>query len=962
MKKIIMWFLLASFTLFLQPLLLFGNETDDFRFALGLYSDNNYQLAKSELYKFIEKYSESDLKENAKFMLANIYLKENNYKDALGVFKELHQNGTQPLIRAEVILGLAQSYFFSDNFGQAKDLFTDFSKNFKQHRLLWKAYYYLGRISYRQEDYVASLQHLDRAKDLNPDWEVILARLNTLVKIPDYDVAHKSLERYIETDIHNDYIYQMIVIYLSNLLKEGYYHRVISFAYNYIPDASNFYNDYLLIISEAKIELAQYQKALESLGRIDIHTERAIYLTALCYMETNKDQEAEELFKELSENAVNLEIKTNSYFFLANLRGRIDLTETNEMLTQFLRDNPKHPFIGAAYYQLGINHFRQDKFGETINFLTHAVEEEIDNDLIEKAEYLIAESYFQLGHTQQSVEYYNSYLDKYSDGSFVDEALFKTGLHYFRQDDLPNALVRFDRLINENPQSDRLAMAYFYQGEIFTAGNQYDIAFEKYQRALEDFEDRGLVWLRIAQINFHLGKYDATLENLQNVPDIDIFSFEKETIKGNAYFAKREYLDALKSFEAAENAAQTGESLEDAILRQARTLYRLNEFREALVLHRRLLDMNPKEEYIMTAATVSFTADDFRSSLEFYRRYLEEYPEGREASRAQLHLADSHYNLQEYVRAANNYKKLIRPEIDRAILINSLNGLEWSARQDEEIDFEFMIKNILTTETPLRFRLLLKNRLLRYFYDKANWEEAVNLARTIIEIAPQDYEIFETRMMMAKALTHLNLFNRAEEIYQALHSKEKRTDVLYNWGELHLLQQDSTAALTKIGHASELTNDSDVWLRLLQLGVKMMDERFLSDYEKYLTFSQNVEREQAKLLWIEWNLQKNDFDEVVKQTDVLLESEYEPIKARAQYYKGVHLYKTGQIQEAIPELLRVRYLYPRVEDVRLDAELLACYAYIEIGDLDNSRRLFDTIKDSLPEREKNKLKSLLPES
>lgn len=938
---------------------IFAGEMDDFRFAVGLYSDRNFSLAESELQDFLRKYPNSPFLDNAKFLLGNIYLQRNEHAKALTVFDELYKTGTDPHIRAEVLLGLAQSSFFVENRRQAHTYFSGFLRDFKHHGLLWKAHYYLGRLEYLSENYEKSLHHLEEAKKLHPDLMVAVAHLNTLLKLSRFDEAEKSIQGYIDTEIKDEQIYRMIVIYLNTQLNRREYRTVLSFARDYIPADSQYYDDYLVVLGEAKIEQEQYKEGLELLAKMRSKTERSEYLTALSFLRTNQDARAASLFTELSNNADNVEIRSNSFFFLASIRGKTDIAETNRMLNQFVRQHPEHPFTGAAYYQLGLNHFTLDQYGDAVNYFTKALSEKLDSELKEKAIYLRGESYFQLQYSTQAINDFNNYLDAYPKGSFVDEVLFKSGLHYFRQQDHPNAFVRFNRLITEYPESNRTAMANFYQGEIFTSRNQYDLAFEKYQKALADFQDRGLIRLRMAQINFNLGKYDETLKHLDNVPDTKTFIYEKSTLKGNTLFAKGNYLEALRSFEAALNSAETDTAREDALVRQARTLYQMKEYRESLAIYRRLIEQNPQEQYVLMAAAVAFTANNYTASIQLYKRFLDDYPESRDYYRAQLHLADSYYNLGDYSKAASEYQKLIKPGMERAILINSLNGVQWSASQSEEVDFELFINNAIKPDSPTDFILLLNSRLVNHFFDSRRWDDVISLSRTIIEIAPPEYDTRHIRLRLAKSLTYTELYDKAEDVYRELHRQKAEANVLFSWAELHILQQDSLAAINRVRQASKLTRESTVWLQMLRLGVQLKDRDFLKDYENYLAFAQNVEREQAQLLWIKWQLQEGNLDTALPRIETLLESQYEPIKAKAQYFKGVHLYKSGRVSEAIRELLRVRYLYPRIEDVRLDAELLACYAYLETGRRDEALRLFDTIKGSLPQAEREKLSNKL---
>jgi tetratricopeptide (TPR) repeat protein len=75
----------------------------------------------------------------------------------------------------------------------------------------------------------------------------------------------------------------------------------------------------------------------------------------------------------------------------------------------------------------------------------------------------------------------------------------------------------------------------------------------------------------------------------------------------------------------------------------------------------------------------------------------------------------------------------------------------------------------------------------------------------------------------------------------------------------------------------------------------------------------------------------------------------------------LELFQQQKYQEAIPELLRIRYLFPNINQVRVDAETLACQAYFKLGKLKEARQTFDMIKDDLDGQTREELTKMLNE-
>jgi TolA-binding protein len=947
-------------TLCLIVLTVSASEIEDFRFAVGLYSDQNYQLAKTELESFVLKYSESQFLPNAQFLLANIYLQEELYKQARDIFADLYRSeAADPIIRPEIQLGLAQSYYYTDNHNKAYALFRGFTTEFRNHSLMWKAHYFIGRIEFQNENYAEALISFNNALKMNKDWQTAIHRFKSLLALDMAVEAEETVQGYIRKGTESEQFSQMLILYLNYLLGKKDYEKIVSYAEDYIPSDSQYYDDYLLVVSEALYEKGRFDDALLRLLNVSGKIERADYLTALCHLNMGNEVEAKIIFDDLRLNAENPEVKTNSFFFLAGIEGRTNIDESNRMLTAFVTDYPDHAFIGSAYYQLGFNSFRQNRYDDALVHLDRAEKSGIKEDLREKASYLIAESYFQLQHKQQAHNAFVSYLETYPQGEFVDEALFKTGLYFFERQDYPNALVRFERIVTEFPESERRNMSLFYQGEIFSASRQYDIAMSKYHTVLDTFSDRSLIWLRMAQIQFHLSQYSEALISINNIPDDEGFQFEKNILTGNIYYARRDYINALRSFDNAERVSANDQEWEDAVVRKARALYQLNEYREAVSLYRQLIDRTANDQYLLMAAAAAFTGEDYSSAITAYQRYIAANPDKDNIVQIKLHLADSYYNQKDYSSAATHYQQLINPEVSQQILINSLNGLEWSALQSEDLDYIAILESRLNQESPDSFKLTLYDRKAHFYYSQQQWADVIKSVEFILNLDTSDPKIRDLRRIMAIAQTQLRNYQEAESIFSALNSEKPDPDILSDWAKLHLAQNDSLAALGKLRQASRLTNESNLWLRYLRLSASLDDDSFTDAYERFLTFARNVEREQAQLLWVQWNLDMEKPEAALSLIETLLKSDYEPIKARAQYFKGLHLSKTGNISAAIPELLRVRYLYPRIEDVRLDAEILACELYLLQNDRENALKIYDAIKSGLPQQKNVELRRKL---
>ncbi len=108
-------------------------------------------------------------------------------------------------------------------------------------------------------------------------------------------------------------------------------------------------------------------------------------------------------------------------------------------------------------------------------------------------------------------------------------------------------------------------------------------------------------------------------------------------------------------------------------------------------------------------------------------------------------------------------------------------------------------------------------------------------------------------------------------------------------------------------------------------------------------------------------MNQNRLEDLDSRITELSKSKHKSVKARSQYLKGLLLIKQGDDEAAIPELLRMRYLYPEFKVIRNRAEALACISYIKVDNYDEAAKLYEVIKDDISQEMKEKIEQMLQE-
>ncbi|MBN2460266.1 MAG: tetratricopeptide repeat protein, partial [Candidatus Cloacimonetes bacterium] len=405
---------------------LFASENEDFTFIVGLYRDENYDLAQAELIRFLDSYPASDYVSDAEYLLANIYLHKGLFNDAQVIYYRLYLRYTNPAIRDNVLLGLAQSYFYLEDMEQSSKYFLIFNAEFPGHPLLWKSFYFLGRISVSKGETSKALRYYDESIRLKDAPEAYLAKLELLLETDKEKKTGEFLSEITKKFSGTTTSDKAVLLFQDFHLNDRSYDKVLEIPYQ-VASSSVLYPEYKVNRAAAHYEKGEARLALSELA--SVRTDRAEYYRALSYRQLQRNEEARAILLELEKSALSEELRVYSSFMLAEMED--DMALRNLRLMEFITRHPDSDFNGVAYYQIGFNKHEAGNYDDAVQNLEKSLLLDLDAETREKAVFLLAESQYQSGSLQESNSGYKFYLDNYSQGSYCDEALFKIGLiHY----------------------------------------------------------------------------------------------------------------------------------------------------------------------------------------------------------------------------------------------------------------------------------------------------------------------------------------------------------------------------------------------------------------------------------------------------------------------------------------------------------------------------------------------------
>ena len=797
--------------------------------------------------------------------------------------------------------------------------------------------------------YRESYELFENALKFKDDPQIYPPLIRSLLKSGKVEIAGQKLSIIQNKPGAETWWEQSSIFYMQFLIDQGSYAYALEHCYGLIKPESQYYPDYAQLMATACFETGDFQKALALLESIENPDDASMYYMALAYFNTGKTSDAKPVFDLLSEESEQKDIRANSLFYLAKIEGEKSLIASNRMLESFIAEYPDNKFVSAARYQLGVNAYREEDYPKANQMLKKAMTDDLDAMSREKARFMIAETDFLLNRLDDALAGFSDYLKTYPSGRFRDEAIFKSGLIRFQKREFRMAKIDFEKLLNDYPDSGKSGMANFYLGEIALNLSKGDQALSYYLTASKGDADQATVFERIARIYFNEKRYNEALASLQNIPQQDAPDFTKALLSGDIHFAQKSYSKALDAYKTANQAASDETEKEQARSRMAWTYYQLRDYDKATSLYNDLSASSAdRSKFLLLAARAAFSADDFVSAADYYQQYLENAPDGEDKYKATLGIADSYYNLGNYQRALPYYRRLIYPSVPQTWFKSALDGLKWCARQSDEIDFVREIDTLSNREGGISFKGRLLQAKAEALAAEGRYAEAIQTCETILDRHFGYTGSREVRLLLAKCYTETGRYADAEKVFSELNELgEKSESLLYDWAQLKQKQNDNIAAIMKLTEASKISHEARIWLELLRLQQSENHPAFNRTYDNFMTFTTGLNKEKAELVWIRYQIENDNPGMIEPVIENLLKSQHKEIRASAQYWKGFILFNKDQYEEAISELLRVRYLYPEIEDVKIQAEYLACFAYIELREDAKAKERFEIIKEYL---------------
>lgn len=449
----------------------------------------------------------------------------------------------------------------------------------------------------------------------------------------------------------------------------------------------------------------------------------------------------------------------------------------------------------------------------------------------------LAESYYR---NEQYRDALTTYTDLYNISALYgqeehDILPYNIAYCYFESGDYPAALKWFGEYL-EDPYAAYRKEALVRSADCYFVDKDYKKACEMYENVIESYADSTDMYPYYqAGVAYGLLKKPAKkIELLKNVmkasPDADFYA-ESLYELGRAYVAKYEDDKAQECFMLLANSVKDATYVARAYLEMGSLARNQSQYNEALKYYKTVVEDMPmsgyaedalaaiesiyqirnkpkeyiayiekigkgdsktadeKEDMIFNSAEQIFLSENYQKALVALDSYLEQYPDGRNAYKADFYKAESYRLLGKFEQACDCYRKVIEGGEGSFVELSMLNFSDISFRLERWEDAYGGYSSLYSAALLENNKSTALAGMMRSAYRGHDWGEAIKNADKVM-FDSRTSQALHTEAQYIKAKSYL-ASSRRDDAFAILEKLSEDVSGEYGAEAAYLLILDS---------------------------------------------------------------------------------------------------------------------------------------------------------------------------
>lgn len=460
-----------------------------------------YNEAINALNGYLEKYPNSNRKDEVHNYLVQLYINTKNYRSALSSIEQLQSKNPSFAGAYQKIYYYSAIELFNDRRNEeAIEYFTKAIQNGKDSQIIAESNYWIAEAFYKTGNYWAANKYYNIFINKRE------AKRSNYYALSKYNIAY----------IH---------------FKKAEYESAIRFFTAFIRDQKNnnpkLMNDVYIRIGDSYFINRKYQNAITNFDKAirynQPNKDYAIYQKALSYGALGKQNNKIITLEQM------ITSNRNSAFYddaMYELGTTYLINNQNEQaalyFNRLVRENPRSPYSKKALLRSGLIYYNNDQNNKALASMKKVILDYPGSAEATEALSTLKTIYVEANRVNEFFDFANSIGQNVISVNEQDSLLFSAAENQYLEGNEATAVRSLNLYIRANPNGAYLINANFYLGEIEFKNGNYPQALEAYtfvnNQRISQFSETSL--LKASRINYNKKDYAAALNNYNVLLDI----------------------------------------------------------------------------------------------------------------------------------------------------------------------------------------------------------------------------------------------------------------------------------------------------------------------------------------------------------------------------------------------------------------------------------------------------------
>ncbi len=901
--------------------------------AINLYHTDGEKLVAD----FVTGHASHPKAATANFDLANFFYQEKNYKKASTYYGKVYFESLSP---EQQNMSRFRAGYSSFNQKFLKDALDQFNYVKGQGGQFGPAAsYYAGFIEYGQSDYSNALIDLKRAEQ-NESYS----------KVVPYVIANVY---------YKQKSYLELITYASSVKsKEGVTNQ----------------DEIALLSAEAYFKKEDYNNAVDAYA---------------AYLANKEDGDKGVLFRAgyaaymIGQDASALKYLKLSFtdrdsigFYSAYYLGSLYLKQQQKpmALTAFdiaRKYLPDQKLVEEASFQYAKVAYDMGKPDQAIAEFENILKKFPASSHVNEIKELLSQAYVNASNYNKAIEYIES-LPKKSvaiERAYQKATMLK-GLDQFNKDSYDEAILLFEKSLQNPIDSDFEAESNYWCGEAYSIQKKYDKAIPHYHKVVEQGESRSGDLLAKARYGlgycyFNLKQYDRALFNFKELASRSNKSYPNladGTLRlADCYYVSKSYQEALQNYK---NAILLNTSDKDyAHLQSGIVLGILRRYAEASVeldiVIKTYSQSNSIDEALFQRAQIDFDQGNYLQAVTGYTKLISSYPASGYTPYAYTRRAASNYNLKDYNKTSEDYitvlTKFSSHPSAKDVLLPLQESLNLAGRSAE---FDKYFSSFKSANPDAKGIESVEFESAKNLYFNQDYKRAItNLGNYILQY-PESAKLIEAKYYQAESYYRTKDLAYALAAYYSIETEKSfsfMAKVIGRIAEIEFKQGRYEKAIPQFHQlAKAAANKKDqyaAWNGLMESHFLMAQYDSAKLYAEIILDKGNINAgavNKASLYLGKIAQQKGDFETAKDEYLSTLNAAHDEYGAEAKYYVAEIFYQTKEYKQCYETLLSLNTDFSSYTEWVGKSYLLLSDNFVAMGDPFNAKAVLKSLIDNFP--------------